>query len=325
MTFFEQLFLDAYNELIAYGRKPTAEECRERMIKTNDAGNPISYSLLYGYAKKHSLEFHKKERPSRKEFIPKVLEFYHRYTAEHGKPPTGKMIATALNISQVYAIQLLNGGGITKKKCSVQMIDSEYKKYVDEHGQPPSVLQFAKYIGISVQTVNGFLLKYDLKKKYLFGKSKKESQKKAESEHRKNLIRLKYDEFTRTNGRPPSESELSSECGYTHSKIKYSILQMGLQCSDGHKFRREFPAERVRSDVNSQFWENAELVFSRSAHPSPHGAVKTKKGYIVKQVGNHSLRMDEDQYKKNFMTLKERMENYELRTSGISKNSPQQG
>lgn len=307
MTFLESLFLDAHREFsLTHDRPPTAEECREKMLKMSEKNEPVSCSLIYGYAKRHSLKFTTPERSKRSEFTEKVIKFYNQYTAEHGNPPTGGVIGNALNISSVYACQILKDVGLNKKKCSIQLIDSEYKTYISTHGETPSVLALSKQIGLPVQTVNGFLLKHDLKKRYNFKKDIRKDE--SEMQRKKELIQEKYIEFLKSHNRPPSESELSTECGYTHSKVKYAISKLGLECSDGHKFRRELPPSRVHLDVNGQFWDKAVLVFTRQPHPSPYGALKTKTGYVVKQVGSYSLRLNENQFNENFMTLKERME-----------------
>lgn len=307
MTFLESLFLDAHREFsLTHDRPPTAEECREKMLKMSEKNEPVSYSLIYGYAKRHSLKFSTPERGKRAEIAEKVIKFYKQYTAEHGTRPTGVIIAKAMDVSTVYIHQILKGIGLNKKKCSIQLIDSEYKTYVSAHGENPSVLALSKQIGLPVQTVNRFLLKHNLKEKYNFKKEGRRDE--SEMQRKKDLIQEKYIEFLKSHNRPPSESELSTECGYTHSRVKYAISKLGLECSDGHKFRRELPPSRVHLDVNGQFWDKAVLVFTRQPHPSPYGALKTKTGYVVKQVGSYSLRLNENQFNENFMTLKERME-----------------
>lgn len=325
MTFLESLFLDAYKEFsLIHDSPPTAEECREKMPKMSEKNEPVSYSLIYGYAKKHSLKFATHERGERSDITNKLMEFYKQYTKEHGIPPTGVVIGKAINISPAYACQILKDVGLNKKKCSIQLIDSEYKAYVSEHGGNPSVQALAKQIGLPVQTVNGFLLKHDLKKRYNFKKDIRKDE--SEMQRKKDLIQEKYTEFLKSHKRPPSEAELSTECGYTQSKVTYAVRKLGLECSDGHKFRRELLHSRVHRDVNSQFWDKAILVFARQPHPSPYGALKTKTGYVVKQVGSYSLRLNENQFNENFMTLKERMENYEhLRKRRVCENTPQQG
>ena len=307
MTFLESLFLDAHREFsLTHDRPPTAEECREKMLKMSEKNEPVSYSLIYGYAKRHSLKFATHVRSKRNELIKKAVEIYNQYIAEHGIPPKGEIVGVTMGISKEYACQLLRGAGLNKKKCSIQLIDSEYKAYIATHGENPSVLALSKQIGLPVQTVNGFLLKHDLKKRYNFKKDIRKDE--SEMQRKKELIQEKYIEFLKSHNRPPSESELSTECGYTHSKVKYAISKLGLECSDGHKFRRELPPSRVHLDVNGQFWDKAVLVFTRQPYPSPYGAMKTKSGYVVKQVGSYSLRLNENQFQENFMTLKERME-----------------
>ena len=100
---------------------------------------------------------------------------------------------------------------------------------------------------------------------------------------------------------------LMSSILVSHSKVKYSIWKLKLECSDGHKFRREAPADIAHPDANGQFWNNAKLVFTRERHPSPYGAIKTKSGYIVKQIGARSIRMKEPEFVENYMNLDERM------------------
>lgn len=302
----ELYFLDAYKKLQEeLGREPSVKEAREKTLKLSGRNDSISYSTLYGYAKKHSLQFAKFNRGHKESLVNDVLAAYNDYKKKHGRTPTGKIIGQELGISSVYAHQLLNSIGIHKKKCSLQLIDVEYKAYVKKHGQAPTVLKLSKEMGILFQTVNGFLLKYDLKKKYAFGKEA--GKKDEEIILMQEQIKKKYVEFLEKNKRPPSESELATACGCTHSKVKYSIWKLKLECSDGHKFRREAPADIAHPAVNGQFWNNAKLVFTRERHPSPYGAIKTKSGYIVKQIGARSIRMKEPEFVENYMNLDERM------------------
>lgn len=298
----EEFFLDAYKKLcITYGKEPSEKQVREEIIKTNGDKTPVSYTALYRLSKKHSLPF-AKMTGNREDLSKKALELYNEYEKEYGKPPTGKIIGYAMNISSVYVHQLLNDAGIFKKKCTHQLVDSAYKEFVAEHNEAPSVQKLSKKIGLPVQTVNGFLLRNDLKKKYKF--RKEENGKDGERDSMRKFIKEKYNEFIAKNKRPPSESELATECKCTHSKVKYSISTLGLECSDGHKFKRE-KVDKI--GVNGQFWNKAVLVFSRSLHPSPYGAVKTKQGYVLKQISTGSIRMKESEFNQHYMSLKERM------------------